>query len=65
MSRKEMSDERMMVALSVLEGKLPPDVLSLDEVIEIQQKLMDLIAKLHQKGKQVIIGYLQEILYDR
>jgi 23S rRNA U2552 (ribose-2'-O)-methylase RlmE/FtsJ len=49
MSRKEMSDERMMVALSVLEGKLPPDVLSLDEVIEIQQKLMDLIAKLHQK----------------
>lgn len=46
-----MSDERMMVALSVLEGKLPPDVLSLDEVIEIQQKLMDLIAKLHQKGK--------------
>ncbi len=44
-----MSDERMMVALSVLEGKLPPDVLSLDEVIEIQQKLMDLIAKLHQK----------------
>lgn len=46
---KEMSDERMLVAISVLEGKLPPDVLSLDEVIEIQQKLMDLIAKLHQK----------------
>lgn len=46
-----MSDERMMVALSVLEGKLPPDVLSLDEVIEIQQKLMDLIAMLHQKEK--------------
>ena len=46
---KEMSDDRMLVAISVLEGKLSPDVLTLDEVIEIQQKLMDLIAKLHQK----------------
>lgn len=46
---KEMTDDRMLVAISVLEGKLPPDVLTLDEVIEIQQKLMDLIAKLHQK----------------
>lgn len=46
---KEMTDDRMLVAISVLEGKLSPDVLTLDEVIEIQQKLMDLIAKLHQK----------------
>lgn len=46
---KEMTDDRMLVAISVLESKLSPDVLTLDEVIEIQQKLMDLIAKLHQK----------------
>jgi hypothetical protein len=46
---KEMTDERMMVALSVLEGKLSPDVLTMDEIIEIQEKLMDLVAKLHQK----------------
>lgn len=48
---KEMTDDRMLVAISVLEGKLSPDVLTLDEVIEIQQKLMDLIAKLHQTKK--------------
>ena len=42
-----MTPDRMMVALSVLQGKLPEDMLTLEEVAEIQEMLFDIITEKH------------------
>ena len=42
-----MTVDRMMVALSVLQGKLPEDMLTLEEVTEIQDMLFNIVAEKH------------------
>jgi hypothetical protein len=39
-----MNDDRLMVAQAVLEGKLPAESLTLEEVYELQERVFDVIA---------------------
>lgn len=42
-----MTEERQLIAIAVLEGQLPVDALTLEEVAEINEKLFDIIAIKH------------------
>jgi hypothetical protein len=39
-----MTDERQLVVFAVLEGKLPPDELSWEEIEELKEAVFDAIA---------------------
>ena len=39
-----MTDDRQLVALAVLEGKLPADALSWEEIEELEEAVFDAIA---------------------
>jgi hypothetical protein len=39
-----MTDERQLVALAVLEGRLPADELSWEEIEELQEAVFDAVA---------------------
>lgn len=42
-----MTEDRQMIAIAVLEGQLPVDALTLDEVAELQERLFDIITEKH------------------
>lgn len=42
-----MTEERQLIAIAVLEGQLPVDALTLDEVAELQERLFDIITEKH------------------
>lgn len=42
-----MSEDREIIAMAVLDGQLPIEVLTLEEVAEINEKLFDIIARKH------------------
>lgn len=52
-----MNEERRMVMISVLEGKLPADAVSMEELHEVEELLFEMIAD--QKTPFQIWGTLQ------
>lgn len=42
-----MTEERQLVVLAVLEGTLPVEMITDDELVELQEALMDAIAAKH------------------
>ena len=42
-----MKEDREIIAMAVLDGQLPVDMLTLEEIAEINEKLFDIIAKKH------------------
>ena len=42
-----MTEERQLIAIAVLEGQLSVDMLTVEEVAEINERIFDIIAKKH------------------
>jgi hypothetical protein len=42
-----MSEDREIIAMAVLDGQLPIDALTLEEVAEINEKLFDIVCQKH------------------
>lgn len=42
-----MTEDRQMIMVAVLEGKLPPEMVTLEELKEVEDTLFELIAAKH------------------